>query len=293
MNINSDGVFTRKDRPGYWISWTDAQGQRRYRKSHAKTLAQARAMRSAEMLKVEQAKTLGFCPPGEESFTDVAKRFLAYQQARLTPKAYQREAGIVEAHLRPLFPGKLADIRRSDVQHYITARSGKVSSQSVVKELNVLKHLLRLSVEWEIIPLNPAHAVRSPKVPAGRVRYLQPGELHAVLQACSVWLQPIVALAVATGMRRSEILGLRRLDTDSANGRILLPQTKNGEGRIVYLNNMALGALQSACSPDCGPTDRLFPGISPERVSVAFSRACRKVNIQDFRFHDLRHTAAS
>jgi integrase len=37
----------------------------------------------------------------------------------------------------------------------------------------------------------------------------------------------------------------------------------------------------------------LFRGISPDRISVAFSRTCRKVNIEDFQFHDLRHKAAS
>ena len=111
---------------------------------------------------------------------------------------------------------------------------------------------------------------------------------------CPHCLQPIVALAVGTGMRRSEILSLRWLDVDLANGRVLLPQTKNGDGRIVYLNRMAQQALTSAAQTGkCGPTDRIFGGAKPERVSMAFVRACRKVKIEDFRFYDLRHTAAS
>src|ERR1035438_6233985 len=57
----------------------------------------------------------------------------------------------------------------------------KTSAHSVLKELNILKHLLRLAVEWEVIPTNPAQGVKSPKGPAGRVRYLQPTELKAVL----------------------------------------------------------------------------------------------------------------
>jgi integrase len=250
-------------------------------------------MRSAELLKVEQAKTLGFSPPGEETFGEVAKRFLLYQHARLTPKAYQRESGIVKDFLQPFFPGKVADIRRVDIQRYVTSRGGRASPHSVLKELNILKHLLRLAVEWEIIAINPAQGVKSPKVPAGRVRYLQPTELKAVLQASPSWFQPIVGLAVGAGMWRSEILGLRKLDIDSANGRLLLPQTKNGEGRIVYLNNLAMAALQRALAPEGNSTDVLFRGISPERISVAFARVCRKVKIQDLPFHDLRHTAAS
>jgi integrase len=243
------------------------------------------------MLKVEQAKTLGFSPPGEDSFGEVAKRFLQHQKARLTERAYVREEGIVRDHLGPFFPGRVADIRRVDTQRYVTSRTEKTSAHSVLKELNILNHLLRLAVEWEIIPTNPAQGVKAPKVPAGRVRYLQPTELKAVLKACPGWLQPIAGLAVSTGMRRSEILGLRRLDIDTVHGRVILPQTKNGEGRIVYLNNLALAVLSRVGVGE--PTDLIFSGMVPEAVSVAFARACRKVGVANFRFHDLRHTAAS
>lgn len=95
-------------------------------------------------------------------------------------------------------------------------------------------------------------------------------------------------------MRRSEILRLRWLDLDLAGGRALLPQTKNGDGRIVYLNNLAIQEIKSIqVTPDKKPIDRLFPGLEPEWVSVAFSRVCSSVKIADFHFHDLRHTAAS
>ncbi len=291
---NADGVYTRSDRPGYWISWRDAQGRRKYRKTNARTLQQARSARAAELVRVEQAKCLGFTPPGQEAFADVAKRFLAHQKARLTPKAYERESGIVNEHLCKFFPGPLASIRRVDVQRYITKRAGEVSAHSVQKESNVLKHLLRLAVEWEIIPFSPAQQVKSPRVPAGRIRYLQPTELQNLLSACQDWLHPIVGLAVTTGMRRSELLGLRWLDVDLMHARILLPQTKNGEGRIVYLNKSALAALRAVpTSSETRTTDLVFKGITPEQVSVAFARLCRTLGIADFRFHDLRHTAAS
>lgn len=291
MRSHSDGVFTRKDRDGYWISWFDAQGKRRYRKTNARTLAEARSLRASELVKVEKAKALGFAPPSEEAFPAVAKRFLAYQEARLTSRAFERERHIVTERLCRSFPGPLAGVRRIDVQRYITTRMSAVSSHSVQKELNVLKHLLRLAVEWEFIPINPAQGIKSPKVPAGRVRYLQPGELRTVLIACPAWLKPIVGMAVSTGMRRSEILGLRWLDVDCTNGRVMLPQTKNGEGRVVYLNALALASL--AERPMGSPTEHVFGVSTPERVSVAFARTCKKIGVADFRFHDLRHTAAS
>jgi integrase len=294
-----DGVYQRKDRPGtWWGSWIDASGKRRQRKLQAHTLQQARSLLNAEKARVEKIVTLGYAPPSDESMGVVSKRFLKHQKARLTPAAYVREEGILEKHLKPFFGEntRLANIRRVDVQRFVTERSGEVSPASVVKELNVLKHLLALAVEWELLPVNVAHGVKGPKAPAGRVRYLQPGELRAVLEACPEWLRPIAGIAVSTGMRRGEILSLRWLDVDVNNSRLMLPQTKNGDGRIVYLNELAQQALSAVPVPrDAKPTDRIFQGesITPENVSLSFLRACRSAKIHDFRFHDLRHTAAS
>ena len=95
-------------------------------------------------------------------------------------------------------------------------------------------------------------------------------------------------------MRRSEILGLRWLDVDILHGRILLPQSKNGEDSIIYLNRFAQSAIESLpFYENTKATDRLFRGVSGPRVQVAFTRVCKALHIADFRFHDLRHTAAS
>lgn len=289
-----DGIQWRTDRGAFYGSWTDLSGQRRKRKMEAATLTQARVLLAAEKQRVDKAKTLGYAPPGEETLSEVIPRYLKYQKVRLTAGAYERDRGIAETHLKAAFgPMRLSNIRRANVQHYITKRSGEVSASSVVKELNVLKHMFNLAIDWEIVPINPCHGVKPPRVPAGRVRYLQPGELRAVLEACPDWLRPIIALLVSTGMRRGEVLGLRWLDVDRKGCRITLPQTKNGEGRIVYLNQIACNALDSL--PGGKPTDYVFAVQqgTPEAVSMAFARACRLVGIADFRLHDLRHTAAS
>jgi integrase len=108
------------------------------------------------------------------------------------------------------------------------------------------------------------------------------------------WLRPIVALAVLTGMRRGEIMSLRWIDVDLSQCRLYLPQTKNGEGRMVYLNEGAQAVLSSMpCAPEVSITNKIFGGITPGQVTVAFRRVCKSLKIVDFRFHDLRHTAAS
>lgn len=170
-------------------------------------------------------------------------------------------------------------------EHLLTRRDANVRWNLAIRGVTNLMHSEGIAART-VIGRTCRHSSR-------KGSHLQPTELKTVLQTTPQWLQPIVGLAVSTGMRRSEILGLRRLDVDVANGRVLLPQTKNGEGRIVYLNNLAMAALKLVFPQNGNPTDLLFRGISPERISVASSRACRKVHIEDFRFHDLLHTAAS
>src|SRR5262249_47874266 len=253
----------------------------------AQNITQAKQIRSAELLRVEQARLLGHQPPGKETFGEVVERYLKHQKARLTPKAYEREESIARVHLAMFYSLSLASIRKADIQRYVTERAAKASPYTVQKELVLLKHLFSLAVEWEIVPVNPAQYVKPPKMPAGRMRYLQPTELRALLGACPHGLREIVALAVSTGMRRGEILGLRYLDVDLANRRICLPQTKNGDGRIVYLNDMAMMVFESM-SNDWKPADRVFADWTGVRLTSSFQNPTSEVELVDFRFHYLR-----
>ena len=114
--------------------------------------------------------------------------------------------------------------------------------------------------------------------------------------ACSRRREPIPYLkAFATrgaqdsGMRRNEILSLGRRSIDWQNRTAALIETKNGEARHVHLNDAALDALKALPPQIDG---RLFP-LNPNQVSVAFMRAVRRADIEDFRLHDCRHTFAS
>jgi integrase len=291
-----DGIYIRNGH--YCISFMDAQGRRRQRKTNAQTLTQARTIRAQKLNDAEKQRVLGYTPPCKDTFAEFTPRYLKHQKARLTPKAYERSRGITDTHLHKAFGScRLAEIRRSDVQRYVTERGVVVGAASVAKELNVLKHMLALAVEWELIPVNYAHGVKPPKPPAGRVRYLQPTEIQSLLTKCPLWLQPIVLLLLSTGMRRGELLKLRWLDIDRAGNRILLPQTKNGEGRTVWLNDLACRVIDLLPrGAEFRSTECVFPKREqrgPENISLAFLRACRRAKIEDFRLHDLRHTCAS
>ncbi len=293
--MSRDGIFKRKS--AYYISFIDATGRRRQLKTSAPTLTQAREIRNAKLAEAEKQRVLGYAPPTKDTFAEFSTEYLKHQKTRITPRAYERTRGIVETHLKTAFgPMRLAMIRRKDIENYISQRASeaKVKPGTIIKEFNVLKHLMTVAVRRELIPVNYARDVRPPKAPAGREKYLSMNEALRILGHCPLWLRPIVLLLLATGMRRGELLGMQWRHVDLVGNRIFLPKTKNGHSRTVQLNAGACRVL--AAIPRAQPTDYVFPEtehVSPENISLAFLRACRRAGITDCCLHDLRHTCAS
>jgi integrase len=177
----------------------------------------------------------------------------------------------------------------------------KRSPATANRYLAALSHAVSVAVkEWEWLDSSPMPRVAKQREPRGRTRYLDDGkhgtdERARLLAACDEgadYLRPVVMLALATGMRRGEILGLRWHDVDLATGALTLWETKNGERRVVPATGAALEALRAWGKVQ--PLDRsqhVFPGTSS--FHHAFDRAVERAGIEDFNFHDLRHTCAS
>src|ERR1700731_4631002 len=235
--------------------------------------------------------------PHLNAFRAHAVEYLKHRKPRLSVESYVREDRIVTVSLASFFgeETELSSISRLDVQKYVAHRSGDVSPASITKELNVLKRLLSQAVEWKLIPANPAYGIKAPPVPVGRLRHISPIELRRVLNSCPEWLKPIVDLAVATGMTRSELLELRWRDVDVEASAIAVPQTKLSQRRLVPLNAVAQQALASVRREKSKLTDLVFagPSVTKLNVSQAFRRACQSAGISHFSFQDIRHTAAS
>lgn len=155
--------------------------------------------------------------------------------------------------------------------------------------------------EWQWCEDNPCHKVTRPRDPRGRVRFLSDDERVALLQATlesrNPHLHVVVVLALATGARRGELLSLRWPDVDLQRGMLTFHQTKNGERRSVPLTGHALCAMcQHHALHRRLDTQLVFPsacGTMALGVRDAFENAVERAGIQDFRFHDLRHTFAS
>ncbi|MCX2832928.1 tyrosine-type recombinase/integrase [Microbulbifer thermotolerans] len=173
---------------------------------------------------------------------------------------------------------------------------------TVVRYMAALSHAFTVAVnEWEWLEDNPMRKVRKPKEPRGRVRFLGDDERHSLLSACKAsdckQPYPVVVLALSTGMRQSEIMGLKRNDIDLKRGYITLHETKNGERRAVPLVGHAKQLIQQLAKVRRLDTDLLFfseaKPSAPIFIRSPWGKALREAGIEDFKFHDLRHTAAS
>lgn len=294
-----DGVHRRKGRAGFVISYTNAAGHRRLKTVHTKNLTDARNMRAAMIARVEKQRILGIVDATDDDFDRVTERYLKYQKPRVGAKTYRRYADLVEQYLRPAFKGRIGAITRSKVLDYVTDRLSEVAPGTVLIEIVVLKHIMRLAhEEWSLIPENPTKTLTPKtlgiKLPPGRVRYLHPDELLNLLDHCPAWLRPLVVLAIATGLRRGSLVALRWPQFDARRRHLMISKTKNNERVIVHLNEIGLlGLTMAAQHFGMSQIGRIFPDVTEDQVSMAFKDAREKAGIEDFRFHDLRHTNAS
>jgi integrase len=173
-------------------------------------------------------------------------------------------------------------------------RLKEVAPATVIRELSYFSSIISYArKEWGININNPVALVTKPKNPQGRSRILGSTETNALFEALkptgrrSIWMLPLVRLALETAMRRSELLGLRWEHIDLGRRTIFLKLTKNGTSRTVPLSTKALEVLQSLPRSIDG---RVFP-VTHEVVSQAFNRARKQAGVKDIRFHDLRHMA--
>lgn len=287
-----DGVFQRTDRKGWWVSYIDSTGERVRKKVAAYTRQQAMEALRRIKTKEEVAETLGVRPASEITTEALFERYKRHQKARIRATTYVRLGGILDTLKRKLPPLAKAITKRT-VSEYIESRSGAdgMKPATVAKEISVLKHCLRLAVEWCELNQNPAAGARLPQLPQGRTRYLTPGELKAALESAPEWLRAPMAFAACTGVRRGEMLALRWMDVDLKNRRLYLRETKNGALRILPIPESALSVLRSLPEGQAG--DLVFDGVDPAQLSVYTKRVFKRLGIPDASFHTLRHTAAS
>lgn len=163
-----------------------------------------------------------------------------------------------------------------------------------------LSHVFTIAIrEWEWMEDSPIRKISKLKEPRGRVRYLSDEERTKLIAAArdieNPTLYTVIVLALSTGARQGELLSLNWKDVDFKRGSLTFHETKNGERRTVPLTGLAHDLLKERYSKREKVTQLVFPSEenTPVRVDRPFQALLFQTGIKDFRFHDLRHSAAS
>jgi len=183
-------------------------------------------------------------------------------------------------------------LKSSTLASYREKRTRAMSKNAARKDLQFIRALLNLAdKEWGItLPHgNPVDYIRLPAENHGRDRRVSEGELNAIFKNISPNVEPIVKIAVETGMRRSEITNLEWEHINLNKRTAHIPVTKTDTPRTIPLSSRAVNILRSIPRQING---KVF-WVRPKTVTAAFKRACDRAEIEGLRFHDLRHEAVS
>lgn len=190
----------------------------------------------------------------------------------------------------------LVNVTPQAVAAFRDERLSECSPATVIRDLAVLSSIFNHARrEWGINFVNPVQMVRKPAAPPGRDRILSAPEESRLIAAAAPegrrnpLLQPLLIVALETAMRRGELLALRWEHVHFDRRCAYLPMTKNGSSRWVPLSGRAIAALEGLARP----TQGIVFSIAPAALDKCFKRACGRAGIENMRFHDLRHTAAT
>jgi integrase len=223
---------------------------------------------------------------------ELFEKYLAYCEQNNRPSTYRKKCYLVR-HILDFFGDvTLTTVTRERVEAFKAARRRKLGPAAVNREVAVLKHALRLAVEWDYLETSPAAGVTKFKEPPGRVRYLVREEAAALVEACYPTVRPVVLTALHTGMRLGEILALDWAHVDLKRRQLRVVDSKNNETRVVPINEILYNALASL-NPKNGRVFKSRRGDPYRSIRTSFQAAIKQAGIEDFTFHDLRHTFAS
>lgn len=268
---------------------------RRIREIVAPNKAMAEIALKKKLVLIAENKFLEIKREQRIKFEEFADDF--YQQyCKVNHRTPHKASGSSLKVLKRYFYGRyLHEIDVQSIEKFKMERGKEVCPGTVNRALTCLKSLFNRAIDWgKFDGENPVRKVKLFPENNARTRFLEKEEIARLLSKCNDCLRPIVILALNTGMRKSEILNLKWHDVDFERGIIHLTRTKNNERREVPINESVKAALiavrKHPLSPYIFCTRNGNPFLD---IRKNFNKALKVAGITEFRFHDLRHTAAS
>ena len=198
-------------------------------------------------------------------------------------------------------PYKLSEINPALIDDFKQMRKAKgVKPATINRQLNIFKRIFNLARKrWMWIKHVPPIEMEA-KADKKRVRHLSFEEYHKLLDNCDSYMRHIVTVAAWTGLRLGNVVNLKRAQVNLSSRTITIDssETKNGEYLTIPISEVAFTALKDAMkiirlkSPYVFSKDDGLP-FCKRVVQRRFREALERAQIEDFRFHDLRHCFAS
>jgi integrase len=298
------GVF--KKGKNYYVDFyvETEKGLQRRRKKVGPSKSLAEKVLTDIQSRIAKKQFLGLSEPKRMTFGVFAVEYLEYSRANKAASSYGRDLTTVQAHLFPVWGEfMLHRITARAIEDYKLRRLESVSQSTLNRELNTIKSMFKMALEWGYLEESPAKTVKWLRTPREHPRYLTEEDatkfLKAAKESDNQHLYAIVAVALHTGMRRGEILRLQWRDIDFKRRKITVASrdgehTKNYESRMVPLHRFLVGVLGR--HPRRLDSPYLFCNEKGEPfadVDTSFRNAWKRSGVSYFRFHDLRHTFAS
>jgi integrase len=284
-----EGVYRRRDSRYWWIATTLPNGKRIRQSAGTENRQDAEALLAKIRLKAFREHHFGIKP--QRSWQEAVVRYLTIKANLRSYRDVQRICRMLDPCLGNLTLNQInGDVIWSVVQGQL--KKGNTPA-TVNRYLALMRNLLKMARdEWQWIDNIPKIRLLPGEVE--RDRWLTRAEADRLIEAAPEHLAALIRFALATGCRAREITGLEwdRVDLDRRTA--WLNKTKNGTPRGVPLNKDALAVLreQTGKHHQFCFTYRGQP-IGWDLTNTAWANTIRKAGIEDFRFHDLRHTWAS
>ena len=235
-----------------------------------------------------------------KSFNALMDRFIK-EYAPTVSKNMQRAYGCYLKNLRSYFGNPmLDDLNPKLIAGYkVHRRDYGASASTINRELYMLSKACNLAVnEWEWLSENPVSKVTKETENNERNRWLSLEEEAKLLEECPGWLRDIILFDLHTGLRQDDLLSLEWARVDFCRWTILIENTKNGKPKTLPLNKIALSILERKKKVKSIKNGLVFfsdngTKINRRNLCRAFRKVLDDVGIENFTFHDLRHTFAT
>lgn len=284
-----EGVYRREDSRYWWINATLPNGQRIRQSAGTESREDAEALLAKLKLDAYRGHHFGIKP--QRSWQEAVVRYVELKRGLRSISDVRR----VLRYLDPYLGNSMLNQINGDMVWRIVQGEFKKGNKpaTVNRYLSVLRNLLRMARdEWQWIDTMPKIRMLGGEVE--RDRWLTRAEADRLIACCAPHLAALVRYALATGCRAAEITGLEWDRVDLGRNTAWLNQTKNGTPRGVPLNVDAVQVLRE----QLGKHPRFCFTHQGEPIRWQLSNsgwlgALKRAGIEDFRFHDLRHTWAS